>query len=63
MALDQWFEWRPLHGHGRYRMPLGGFYLCGSGAHPGGGVTGGPGQLCAHEILADVRHRGRRVSG
>jgi phytoene dehydrogenase-like protein len=54
-ALDQWFAWRPLHGYGRYRMALRGLYLCGSGAHPGGGVTGGPGQLAAHEILADVR--------
>jgi phytoene dehydrogenase-like protein len=55
IALDQWFAWRPLHGYGRYRMPLRGLYLCGSGAHPGGGVTGGPGQLAAHEVLADVR--------
>ena len=43
VALDQWFEWRPLHGFGRYRMPLQGMYLAGSGAHPGGGVTGAPG--------------------
>jgi phytoene dehydrogenase-like protein len=54
IALDQWFAWRPLHGYGRYRMPLPGLYLCASGAHPGGGVTGAPGQLAAHEILADV---------
>jgi phytoene dehydrogenase-like protein len=55
-GLDQWFAWRPLHGLGRYRMPLGGLYLCGSGAHPGGGITGGPGQLAAREVLADARH-------
>jgi len=55
VGLDQWFAWRPLHGFGRYRMPLRGMYLCGSGAHPGGGVTGGPGQLAAGEILAESR--------
>ncbi|MEO6351344.1 MAG: NAD(P)/FAD-dependent oxidoreductase [Candidatus Limnocylindrales bacterium] len=58
IGLDQWFEWRPLHGLGRYRMPLTGFYLCGSGAHPGGGVTGAPGYLAALEIVAD-EHAGR----
>ena len=47
-------------GFGRYRMPLRGMYLAGSGAHPGGGVTGGPGRLAASEILDDVRAgRGR----
>jgi phytoene dehydrogenase-like protein len=56
--LAQWFAWRPLHGYGRYRMPLEGLFLCGSGAHPGGGVTGGPGQLAAKAVLAD-RKRGR----
>jgi phytoene dehydrogenase-like protein len=54
-GLDQWFAWRPLHGYGRYRMPLAGLYLCGSGAHPGGGVTGAPGMLAAQEVLADMR--------
>lgn len=57
-GLDQWFAWRPLHGYGRYGMPLRGLYLCGSGTHPGGGVTGGPGQLAATEILADRRGGG-----
>ena len=57
MALDQFFLWRPLLGHGRYRMPLEGLYLCGSGAHPGGGITGGPGQNAAREILADWKKR------
>ncbi|HSH22047.1 MAG TPA: NAD(P)/FAD-dependent oxidoreductase, partial [Candidatus Caenarcaniphilales bacterium] len=56
-GLDQWFAWRPLHGFGRYRLPLAGLYLCGSGAHPGGGITGGPGQLAAREILLDVGRR------
>jgi phytoene dehydrogenase-like protein len=53
VALDQWFEWRPLHGLGRYRMPLRGLYLCGSGAHPGGGVTALPGRLAAQAVLED----------
>ncbi|MGZ5583546.1 MAG: hypothetical protein ACXWF2_10625, partial [Usitatibacter sp.] len=53
IALDQWLEWRPLHGNGRYRMPLDHFYLCGSGAHPGGGVTGVPGHNAAREVLKD----------
>jgi phytoene dehydrogenase-like protein len=60
--LAQWFAWRPLHGFGRYRMPLDGLYLCGSGAHPGGGVTGAPGALAAKEVLADGRASRRRVS-
>jgi phytoene dehydrogenase-like protein len=57
-ALDQFFLWRPLLGHARYRLGLERLYLCGSGAHPGGGVTGGPGQNAAREILRD-RGRGR----
>ena len=56
-GLDQFFLWRPLLGHARYRLPLEGLYLCASGAHPGGGVTGGPGQNAAREILADRRKR------
>jgi phytoene dehydrogenase-like protein len=55
--LAQWFAWRPLHGYGRHRMPLAGLYLAGSGAHPGGGVTGGPGRLAAQEVLSDWRAR------
>jgi phytoene dehydrogenase-like protein len=58
-ALDLFFAWRPLLGHARYRLPLEGLYLCGSGAHPGGGITGIPGANAAREILAD-RKRGRR---
>jgi phytoene dehydrogenase-like protein len=56
-GLDQWFAWRPLLGFARYRMPIRGLYLCGSGAHPGGGVTGGPGANAAREVLADLRRR------
>ena len=61
VTLDQWFAWRPMHGLGRYRMPLGGMYLAGSGAHPGGGVTGSPGQLAAQAVIADGRPGRRRV--
>ena len=57
-SLDQFFVWRPLLGHARYRLALERLYLCGSGAHPGGGITGGPGQNAAREILRD-RGRGR----
>jgi phytoene dehydrogenase-like protein len=56
-GLDQFFVWRPLLGHARYRIALERLYLCGSGAHPGGGVTGGPGQNAAREILRDLRGR------
>jgi len=54
-ALDQLFTMRPLLGFARYRGPLPGLYLCGAGAHPGGGVTGGPGANAAREILKDLR--------
>ncbi|HET9576787.1 MAG TPA: NAD(P)/FAD-dependent oxidoreductase [Usitatibacter sp.] len=58
LTLNQLFSARPLLGHGNYRMPLRGLYLCGSGAHPGGGVTGVPGHNAAREVLRD-RRRGR----
>jgi phytoene dehydrogenase-like protein len=58
-GLDQFFVWRPLLGHARYRLGLDRLYLCGSGAHPGGGITGGPGQNAAREILSDLGRRGR----
>ncbi|MDP9413705.1 MAG: NAD(P)/FAD-dependent oxidoreductase [Pseudomonadota bacterium] len=55
MGLDQLFSTRPMLGHADYRMPLKGLYLCGSGAHPGGGVTGAPGHNAARAVLADRR--------
>jgi phytoene dehydrogenase-like protein len=58
-GLDQFFAWRPLLGMARYRLVPDGLHLCGAGAHPGGGVTGGPGQNAARQILAD-RKRTRR---
>jgi phytoene dehydrogenase-like protein len=51
MSLDQMFSFRPFPGWSKYRMPLRGLYLCGSGAHPGGGVMGAPGYNAAREIL------------
>ena len=53
MGLDQLFSARPMIGAADYRMPLKGLYLCGSGAHPGGGVTGAPGHNAAKAVLAD----------
>jgi phytoene dehydrogenase-like protein len=50
----QIFSHRPFPGWSRYRMPVRNLYLCGSGAHPGGGVTGAPGHNAAHELLADL---------
>ena len=58
LSLDQLFSARPMLGHADYRGPVPGLYLCGSGTHPGGGVTGAPGHNAAREILADFR-RGR----
>ena len=54
-ALDQFFAWRPLNGHARYRLVFDGLYLAGSGAHPGGGITGGPGANAARQILKDAK--------
>ncbi|MEJ5208966.1 NAD(P)/FAD-dependent oxidoreductase [Denitratimonas sp. CY0512] len=57
LGLDQLFSARPLLGQGNYRGALPGLYLCGSGTHPGGGVTGLPGRNAAREILRDLRRR------
>ena len=51
MGLDQLLFMRPIAGWARYRTPVDRLFLCGSGTHPGGGVTGAPGQLAAREIL------------
>ena len=53
LALDQLFTMRPLLGWARYRTPVRGLYLCGSGAHPGSGLTGASGRNAAREILKD----------
>ncbi len=57
LSLDQMFSARPAPGYADHRMPVRGLYLCGSGAHPGGGVTGAPGHNAAREIIADFRSR------
>jgi phytoene dehydrogenase-like protein len=54
LTLDQLFSLRPMRGYAGYRMPLPGLYLCGSGAHPGGGVTGAPGHNAAQAVIADL---------
>ncbi len=53
MSLDQLFSARPVLGNGGYRAPVQGLYMCGSGTHPGGGVTGAPGHNAAQVILKD----------
>ena len=58
MSLDQLYSARPLLGYGAYRGPVPGLYMCGSGTHPGGGVTGIPGLNAAREIINDTRKRG-----
>jgi len=55
LSLNQLFSARPMLGHADYRGPLKGLYHCGSGAHPGGGVTGAPGHNAAKAILRDHR--------
>jgi phytoene dehydrogenase-like protein len=53
LSLDQLFFMRPVPGWSQYRTPIAGLYLCGAGAHPGGGVTGAPGHNAAHQVLRD----------
>jgi phytoene dehydrogenase-like protein len=57
LSLDQLWSARPVLGHADYRTPVKGLYLCGSGAHPGGGVSGAPGHNCAREVLRDLGRR------
>jgi phytoene dehydrogenase-like protein len=53
LRLEQLFFMRPVSGWSQYRTPIDGLYLCGAGAHPGGGVTGAPGYNAAHQVLRD----------
>ncbi len=55
LSLNQLFSARPMLGYADYRGPVSGLYHCGSGAHPGGGVTGAPGHNAAKAILADLK--------
>ena len=54
LSLDQLFSARPVLGHGDYRTPIAGLYMCGSGTHPGGGVTGAPGHNAAQVVKKDL---------
>lgn len=62
MSLDQLWAARPVLGHGAYRGPLKGLYMCGAGTHPGGGVTGAPGHNCAQVVLSERGLLGRLFS-
>ena len=55
LSLDQLFSARPVLGHGDYRAPITGLYMCGAGTHPGGGVTGAPGHNAAKVVARDLR--------
>jgi len=57
VGLENLFEQRPISEASTYRTPIEGYYLCGAGSHPGGGVTGAPGHNAAHRILADLQGR------
>jgi phytoene dehydrogenase-like protein len=57
LSLNQLFSLRPVLGYANYRLPVERLYLCGSGAHPGGGVSGVPGHNSAREIISDFRRR------
>jgi phytoene dehydrogenase-like protein len=59
-ALDQLFTMRPVLGWSQYRTPIDGLFLCGAGTHPGGGLTGGPGQNAAREIARALKTRRTR---
>jgi phytoene dehydrogenase-like protein len=57
MAFDQLFWRRPAPGWSRYRTPIANLYLCGAGAHPGGGIIGAAGRNSARAAIADLRRR------
>jgi phytoene dehydrogenase-like protein len=52
LSFDQFYLVRPVPGTAQYQTPMAGLYLCGAGAHPGGGVTGHAGRNCARQMLA-----------
>ena len=62
LTLEQLFFMRPVPGWSQYRTPIRGLYLCGAGAHPGGGVTGAPGHNAAFQVLKDLRRSYRRAN-
>ena len=54
-SLDQFFIFRPVIGWAQYRTPIANLYLCGSGTHPGGGITGASGANASREIIKDLK--------
>jgi phytoene dehydrogenase-like protein len=62
LTLEQLFFMRPVPGWSQYRTPIAGLYLCGAGAHTGGGVTGAPGHNAAFQVLRDLRRRHREAT-
>jgi phytoene dehydrogenase-like protein len=62
LSLEQLFFMRPVSGWSQYRTPIEGLYLCGAGAHPGGGITGAPGHNAAFQVLRDLQ-RGLHKAG
>jgi phytoene dehydrogenase-like protein len=59
--MDQLYSLRPHPKAAQYRTPIQGVYLCGSGVHPGGGVSGAPGHNAARRVIADFNHRYSRI--
>jgi phytoene dehydrogenase-like protein len=57
LGLDRWLWLRPIAGWSRYRTPIAGLWLCGAGAHPGGGVMGACGRNAAREVIRELRIR------
>ena len=54
LSLSQLFFLRPAHGLAKFKTPIKNYYQCGSGTHPGGGITGAPGKLAAETILKNM---------
>jgi phytoene dehydrogenase-like protein len=57
LALDQFLMVRPVPGAAQYRTPLNGLFLCGAGAHPGGGIMGVAGRNAARQVIRDEAAR------
>jgi phytoene dehydrogenase-like protein len=57
LTLDQLFSFRPVAGYADYRTPIKGLYLCGSGTHPGGGISGINARNAVREIARDLKRR------
>ena len=63
LSLEQLFWTRPVPGFARFATPVRGLWMCGSSAHPGGGIMGAPGRIAAFEVLRSKRRLGRRAGG